>query len=157
MALWRAEGPTVTRHRRQQRPNTRYSALSPAYRVASSQSIFSPRAMCGSSSVSSIAYHAPLPPRACSNVWLQALCVYSETQYAACCPFLRCRSDTLRSERTLGRCTFHRLLEAKWFGSIRCVAVRTPWRRWTLLTPFAKPPTIPKSRIPSVPRRRKAR
>ena len=31
--------------------------------------MFSPRATCGSNSVSSMAYQAPLPPRACSNAW----------------------------------------------------------------------------------------
>jgi hypothetical protein len=60
---------------------TQDSALSPACRVASSQLMLSPRPTWGSSSVSSMAYQAPLPLRACSKPWARHLCVYNRTQY----------------------------------------------------------------------------
>src|SRR5215218_1972258 len=56
------------------------SALSSMYCVASSQLILRARTTCGSSSVSSMAYQAPLPPRACSKAWAHHLCVYNRTQ-----------------------------------------------------------------------------
>ena len=51
--------------------------------MASSQLMLSPRATWGSSSVSSMAYLAPLPPRACSTACAHHLCVYNGTQYGA--------------------------------------------------------------------------
>src|SRR5215213_10149491 len=51
--------------------------------MASSQLMLSPRAMCCSSSVSSMAYQAPLPPGACSKACAHHLGVYNGTQYGA--------------------------------------------------------------------------
>ena len=48
--------------------------------MASSQLMLSPRATWGTSSVSSMAYQVPLPPRACSKAWAHHLWVYNRTQ-----------------------------------------------------------------------------
>src|SRR5688500_17237431 len=52
--------------------------------MASSQLMLSPRATWGRSSVSSMAYQAPLPPRACSKAWAHHLWVHNETQLHNC-------------------------------------------------------------------------
>jgi hypothetical protein len=44
----------------------------------------SPRSTWGNNSVSSMAFRAPLPPRACSKSCAQDLWAYSGTQYSNC-------------------------------------------------------------------------